>query len=332
MCLAAIALDTSRRFPLVIAANRDEFHDRPTARLGWWRPDPNGPEVLSGRDLSAGGTWLGLSLSGRLGLLTNVREPARHEPDAPSRGGLVTRWLTGDHPPDRFWVRASLMGHNGFNFIAADFSRGECHWMSNRARYAQRLEKGIHGVSNGRLDEPWPKVVRLKQDLADALAQHEDTAPGPDALAQTLMAALTSRTVAQDEDLPVTGVGLDLERQLSAAFVRTADGRYGTRSSTVIVTERTGRTLVTHVFERSYPAAQGMALMRRATLKDWPPRYQTSPIEVPVDPRGADYAAPVQEADMTGFEHEGDTSGSPALPPATRTVRPRVRSLLRPAR
>lgn len=331
MCLAAIALDTSRRFPLVIAANRDEFHDRPTARLGWWRPDPEGPEVLSGRDLSAGGTWLGLSLSGRLGLLTNVREPSRHEADAPSRGSLVTRWLTGDHPPDRFWVRASLMGHNGFNFIAADFSRGECHWMSNRARYAQRLEKGIHGVSNGRLDEPWPKVVQLKQDLAQALAQQEASPSGTETLAQALMAALGSRTVARDEDLPVTGVGLELERQLSAAFVRTADGRYGTRSSTVIVTERTGRNLVTHVFERSYPSGQGMALMRRASLKDWPPRYQISPIEVPVDPRGAEYAAPVREADLSGFEHPGDAV-PPDAAPATRTVRPRVRSLLRPAR
>ncbi len=319
----------TRRFPLVIAANRDEFHDRPTARLGWWRPHDRGPEVLSGRDLDAGGTWLGLSTSGRLGLLTNIREPSKHEPRAPSRGTIVTQWLTGEMPPDKFWVRSSLMGHNGFNFIAADFARGECHWMSNRSRFARRLEKGIHGVSNGLLDDPWPKVTLLKQHLGDALTEHEEDG-SVDALCQRLLGALSHRTVAPDETLPVTGVGLELERQLSPAFVRTADGRYGTRSSTVIISERVGRTLQTHVFERSYPAGAGMALMRRSVVKDWPPRYETQPIQVPVASVAADLTSPVTDGPSVGIDDDGPSLVSASAAPATRTVRPRVRSLLKP--
>lgn len=335
MCLAAVALDLSRRFPLVIAANRDEYHDRPAARLGWWRPHADGPEILAGRDLSAGGTWLGLNATGRLALLTNIRDPSRNDPKAPTRGDIPTRWLTTDQPPDRFWVRTSLSGHNGFNLIAADFSRGECYWMCNRSAYAQRLEKGLFGLSNGLLDEPWPKVTRLKQNLAEALAQHEDGGLSTEAFSQALLGALASRIRAPDDELPHTGVGLDLERTLSPAFIRSADGRYGTRCSTVIITERVGRNLVTQVWERSFPASAGMALMRRATLKDWPPRYATQPIQVPLggpaDSGQGSLSSPVTEDACAGLESDGATL-APAAPPATRTLRPRVRSLLKPAR
>ena len=269
MCLVALAIDENRRFPLVLAANRDEFFDRPAARLGWWTPDEGGPAILAGRDLSAGGTWLGLSAAGRLALVTNVRRVATADPDAPSRGGIVPGWLRTDLRPDQFWMRTSLSGHAPFNLIAADFRRGDCFWASNEDAIPRRIERGIWGLSNAGLDTPWPKVVAIKQRLADAL----DAADSVDGLSAQLFAALSDRTAAPDDALPATGVGRERERLLSPAFIRTPDGSYGTRCSTVIVTEKVRRQLVTHVFERTFTAGPGVALLRRVTLKDWPPRY-----------------------------------------------------------
>lgn len=307
MCLVALAIDEDRRFPLVIAANRDEFFARPTARLGWWHAAPDLPAILSGRDLEAGGTWLGLTTAGRLGLLTNVRDPRRHDPAAPSRGRIVTDWLAAREPVDRFWMRTALAGYNGFNLIAADFVLGECYWASNTGAHPQRLERGIHGLSNAALDTPWPKVERLKGRLREAMAAPESV----DALAWRLFDALGDREVPADAALPDTGVGLERERQLAPVFIRTPDQRYGTRCSTVVVTERVNRHNVTHVFERSFAVAGGVALLRRATLNHWPPRYVAG-----------ETAVPVQAGDVS--EAEIDAS---APPPARRT---RVRSLLRP--
>jgi hypothetical protein len=191
----------------------------------------------------------------------------------------------------------------------------------------------LFALSNGRLDEPWPKVSRLRQRLGDAILQATDTPanmPGADALAQVLLGALTDTTQAGDDELPSTGVPLELERALSPAFIRTPDGRYGTRSSTVLIAERIGRHLVTQVYERSYPAGPGLALMRRSTLKDWPPRYQTEPVLVS-DTRGraaqpGSIASPV--SDQALDEHDSGLSESTT----SRVIKPRVRSLLKPAR
>lgn len=269
MCLLALAIDADRRFPLVVAANRDEYFDRPAARLAWWQPETGGPEILSGRDLRGGGTWLGLTAEGRLAMLTNVRNPADVDPDAPSRGRIVPRWLRGDLSMDRFWMETALSGYNGFNLIAADLAAGECFWASNRARFPRRLERGIYGLSNAQLDTPWPKVERLKQQLRGSLRE----ATSVDALAEALFRALGDRTEIADEFLPHTGVSREWERWLSPAFIRTPDGRYGTRCSTVIITERVKRRLVTHVIERTFSSARGpgVALLRRSMLKNWPP-------------------------------------------------------------
>jgi uncharacterized protein with NRDE domain len=335
MCLAALAIDHSRRFPLVLAANRDEFFERPTARLGWWTRPGSDTEILSGRDLGAGGTWFGLTAAGKLGLLTNIRDPARLDPQAPSRGHIIPDWLTTTTSPDRFWVRAALTGHNGFNLIAADFVHGDCWWLSNARATPVRLESGVFALSNGALDEPWPKVQRLKHHLSEAIAQatqateSSSTVPGSDALAQVLLAGLTDTTQAADDTLPSTGVSLELERALSPAFIRTPDGRYGTRCSTVLITERIGRHLITQVYERSYPAGPGLALMRRATLKDWPPRYQTEPV-LAQDGRGrASLGSVVSPVSDTALD-EHDSGAD--LASAQRVIKPRVRSLLKPAR
>lgn len=311
MCLAALALDASRRFPLVLAANRDEFFDRPAARLAWWHPSPEGPEILGGRDLAAGGTWLGLTLQGRLALVTNVRDPSRIDPDAPSRGQLVPLWLRGDLPLDRFWPRVAMGGYNGFNLIAADFAAGTCHWMSNTEVLPRAMERGIHGLSNAVLDTPWPKVQKLKSRLGEAL----HACGSAEELADELLDALADREKAADEALPRTGVSLDWERELSPAFIRTPDGRYGTRCSTVIITERVHKRLVTHVLERSYTAQPGVALLRRLTLRNWPPRHTQALAAAAGVPDEASMAGPISEEAAEDVPQR----------------RPRARGVLKPA-
>lgn len=308
MCLLTLALDESRRFPLVVAANRDEFFARPAARLAWWAPEPGATPILGGRDLDAGGTWLGLTAEGRLALLTNVRDPSRNDAAAPSRGRIVPEWLAARERVDQFWMRTALAGYNGFNLIAADFAQGECYWASNNGAHPQRLERGIYGLSNAGLDTPWPKVLALKSRTREAIAESASV----DELAARLFEALADRSLPQDAALPDTGVGLDKERLLAPAFIRSADQAYGTRCSTLIVTERVNRHNVTHVLERSFSPHGGMALLRRATLNHWPPRYS------------AGDAVPAMQG---GAVSESEVDGGVAAAPARRT---RVRSLLRP--
>jgi uncharacterized protein with NRDE domain len=308
MCLIALAIDRSRRFPLVIAANRDEYFARPAARLTWWQPETGGPAILGGRDLQGGGTWLGLTAAGRLAMVTNVRQPARTDPAAPSRGAIVANWLSAREPTDRFWARTMLSGHNGFNLVAADFRQGECFWGSSVGNGPMRLESGVFGVSNALPDAPWPKTLALKDRLSQAIADASST----ETLSMSLFSALADRSIAADDDLPTTGVPLERERELSPAFIRTSDQLYGTRCSTLIISERIGRELVTHVMERSFSLA-GAALLRQVSLKRWPPRYSD----------GAN-ALPVAETEVT------ESEGQPIEPPAA-AKRTRVRSLLKPA-
>jgi uncharacterized protein with NRDE domain len=196
VCLIALAIDFDRRFPLVVAANRDEFFDRPAARLGWWSPGPGQADVLSGRDLQSGGTWLGLTAQGRLAMVTNVRQPSRFDAQAPSRGQIIPEWLSESEVTDRFWMRTALMGYNGFNLVAADFRRGECFWASNNGAAPVRLERGVYGVSNASLDTPWPKVNALKAALKQALSSADTL----DALSSQLFAALANRSTPPDDD------------------------------------------------------------------------------------------------------------------------------------
>jgi uncharacterized protein with NRDE domain len=312
MCLVALAIDENRRFPLVIATNRDEFFERPAARMGWWTPAEGGPEILAGRDLQAGGTWLGMTASGRLALVTNVRRPQDTDPDAPSRGGIVPHWLRTELRPDQFWMQTSLSGYAPFNLIAADFRRGDCFWASNDHAIPRRIERGIFGLSNAALDTPWPKVTKLKTRLGEALK----TADSVDQLSSLLFTALADREVAPDDLLPATGIGRDRERVLSPAFIRTPDNGYGTRCATIIITEKIKRQLVTHVFERTFTAGPGLALLRRTVLKDWPPRY-------------ADRSHTTVQTTVVA-ETEDDGSGVPTIEMPIPVKKTRVRSLLKP--
>lgn len=251
MCLAALAIDAHPRFPLVIAANRDEYFARAAAPMAWWQA--GGVELLAGRDLEAGGTWFGLSRTGRLALLTNVREPGRQQPQAPSRGALVLDWLASARDGPAF-AAGLAPGYNGFNLLTADLAHQRWHWVSNRVDGPTALRPGLHALSNAALDTPWPKTVGLKTALADAL----ELATSSDALVNRLLQALADRTPAPDAQLPDTGVGLARERLLSPRFVHLADPArpglavYGTRCSTVLVSERRADGLHTRVIERSF--------------------------------------------------------------------------------
>jgi uncharacterized protein with NRDE domain len=317
MCLVALALDHSRRFPLVVAANRDEYFDRPSSRLAWWEPGKGAPAILGGKDLQSGGTWMGLTSEGRFALVTNVRNPTHHDPSAPSRGQVPMLWLSARLSTDRFWTQTALSGHNGFNLIAADFRAGDCFYATNLGSLPHRLERGVFGLSNAGLDTPWPKVERLKHALMLALNKHAAV----DGLATELFAALADRSTAADEELPSTGIAFELERELSAPFIRTVDGRYGTRTSTLVITERVNKRLVTHVLERSFSPVGSGALLRKAVLRGWPPKY-----EVGSDGRLSTVANAVVAEDV----QESEVSGAVPAEASAVGKRTRVRSLIRP--
>ena len=324
MCLAAIALDANRRFPLVVAANRDEYFHRPAAPLGWWTPDRGSQAILGGRDLSAGGTWMGLTAQGRFGLVTNVRQPGLPPSDGPSRGLIVPAWLEGQQASDKFWPHIALSGYAPFNLIAADFRRGECFWASNQQACAYRLGRGVTAVSNAaELDAPWPKIQLLKSRVEAALHDAGDD-DGVDALAAQLFAMLADEAPADDAQLPHTGLERERERQLSSAFIRMPEGTYGTRCSTLIITERAARHLTTHVFERSFTNGTGSALLRRATLRDWPPKYQAE------DEAEAHAPAPAT-ASSAAWGAVDDSELAEVALDAPKKQR-RVRSLIRPLR
>jgi uncharacterized protein with NRDE domain len=238
MCLALVAWHAHPRFALVIAANRDEYHARAATPAAWWQEG-----WLAGRDLAGGGTWLGITRAGRWALLTNVREPARHDPKAPSRGALVIRILAAADEPGVALGSAitDANGYNGFNLLAGD--RDTACWGSNRADGPHTLARGIHGLSNAALDTPWPKVTRSKTALAAWCAT-------ADTDLDAVFALLGDRAIAPDSALPATGIPLPRERQLSSPFIVGDD--YGTRCSTVIAITPAGQA---RFVERSFDAA-----------------------------------------------------------------------------
>jgi uncharacterized protein with NRDE domain len=230
MCLILVAWRAHPDYSLVVAANRDEFFARPTAPAAFWREAPN---VLAGRDLQAGGSWMGITHSGRFAALTNFRDPVSQRSDAASRGLLVADFLRSGQTAMAYLEGVSRRGRdfNGFNLLACDGQ--SLGWYSNAGGTPLLLEPGIYGVSNHLLDTPWPKLRAAKSALGAALAQLPDEA--------ALFDLLRDDSVHPDESLPRTGVSLEWERLLSAAFVK-ASG-YGTRSSTVLRIAQDGWTV-----------------------------------------------------------------------------------------
>ena len=249
MCLILFAWQTHSEYPLIVAANRDEFYARRTRSASWWG---QAVSLLAGRDEEAGGTWLGINRRGRFAVVTNVRAPNERNPHATSRGLLVLSALQTSQPM-REWVDECVSrahSFNGFNLIVAEplavGSRGpgsELYYLSNRLDDAvHRLQPGVYGLSNAFLDTPWPKVTRAVTGFALQIAQRVST--------DNLLGLMADREVAGELELPSTGIPRDWERALSAIQIR-ANG-YGTRATTILTVRRDG--LVSFV-ERSFDAA-----------------------------------------------------------------------------
>lgn len=232
MCLSAIAWNFHPRWRLVIIGNRDEFHARPTAPLERWAPSPGGHQLLAGRDLESGGTWLGLDDRGRCAVVTNFRVARVPAPAGTSRGSLPLDFLAGAQSAPRHAesLLADASGYAPFNLLLID--QAHCVHVGNHpAATMRQLEPGLHGISNGGLDRPWPKTVKLGAALAAWLqSASDDLAP--------LWSALADETVAADLELPDTGVGLEVERMLSPAFIR--GPAYGTRASSIVAIDHAG--------------------------------------------------------------------------------------------
>lgn len=221
MCLILVAWRAHPDYPLVVAANRDEYFARPAAPAAFW---PEAPDLLAGRDLQAGGTWMGATRQGRFAALTNFRDPVAQRPEAVSRGRLVADFLQGRQSPADYLdaVVPQARAYNGFNLLVGD--AGRLGWFSNVGGQPLALEPGIYGICNHLLDTPWPKVQAAKSALSGALAALPDEA--------VLFELLRNDAIHPDHALPRTGVSLEWERLLSAAFVKGPG--YGTRSSTVL--------------------------------------------------------------------------------------------------
>ena len=230
MCLILLACDVHPEYRLILAANRDEFFARPTAPADFWS---DAPHVLAGRDQKSGGTWLGITKTGRIAALTNYRNPRSYLKGAPSRGRLASGFLCGSQLAAGYldFLRREGEGYNGFNLV---FGEPEhlCYF-SNRGNLPPSLAPGIHGISNHLLDTPWPKVTRGKEAMARLVAAGNTVQP------EALFAILADRTLAPDHLLPVTGVGIERERLLSPIFITSPN--YGTRSSTIILIDRENR-------------------------------------------------------------------------------------------
>jgi uncharacterized protein with NRDE domain len=230
MCIVFVAFESHPIYRLIVAANRDEYLDRPTAPASWWNEPPG---VLGGRDLRGGGTWLAVREDGRFAAVTNYRDPAAAAGRL-SRGLLVRDFVSRDDAPARFLagVNSERNSYSGFGLLIAD--RDSLWYYSNRAPEPRRLGPGVYGLSNHLLDTPWPKVEKGKAALGVLIARRGLISP------TALFDILADEQIADDDELPDTGVGVETERALSPLFIRTQG--YGTRSATLVLAEKDGTT------------------------------------------------------------------------------------------
>lgn len=243
MCLIVFSREQHPDYRLVLAANRDEFYERPTAPAAFW---DDAPEVLAGRDLKAGGTWMGVTRAGRWAAITNYRDPSAHDPDAPSRGHLVADYLRTAAEPETYLSNLAPEAdrYNGFNLLVGTVETA--YYFSNREGTVREIGPGLYGLSNHLLDSAWPKVERGKRKLAGAL-ERDEIRPEP------LLDLLHDTARPVDERLPDTGIGLAGERVLSPLFIQSDN--YGTRSSTVLLIAWDAQvTFVERTYDNGEPA------------------------------------------------------------------------------
>jgi uncharacterized protein with NRDE domain len=243
MCLILLSFDTHADDSLIVAANRDEYYDRPASPLAFWR---EAPHVLAGRDIRGGGTWLGVTRKGRIAALTNFRDPSAIMGNAPSRGLLVRNFLEGTESPQNYLkrIRADTHQYNPFNLLLGD--RSALYYYSNRNDEIRGLESGLYGLSNHLLDTPWPKVQKGKESLKTLIKSKKRVSP------EDIFGILTDRSFPPDRLLPDTGVGPEWERLLSPVFITSRI--YGTRSATALIVNSSGRLTVA---ERTFSPQTG---------------------------------------------------------------------------
>lgn len=225
MCLIVFANNVHPKYKLIFAANRDEFYNRPSEHADYWTEHP---DLLAGKDLQAGGTWMGITKLGRFAAITNFRDLKNQMTDAPSRGHLTLDFLVSDFSPEEYYnkLKPTINKYNGFNLLLG--SVDELYYFSNKTEGLKKLESGIHGISNALLDTPWPKVEKSKRNLKHLIKQREIHP-------WEVLNLLDDTSPAKDEELPDTGVGLDLERMLSPVFIKSE--KYGTRCSSVVMVD-----------------------------------------------------------------------------------------------
>jgi len=242
MCLIAFAWKAHPSLPLVVAANRDEWHERPATPADWW---PEHGNVLAGKDLRAGGTWLGMTRSGKFAALTNFRDPSDRKSAAPSRGQLVMDYLTGSQSALEYLtaLRKRADQYEGFNLLTGD--QHSLFYFGSRIGEILAVPAGVHALSNHTLNEPWPKVEKAKSALEEALQAEMPWK----ARQMAIYELLSDPSRPDDAALPDTGVGLDWERVLSPALIVTAP--YGTRCSTVLAMDANGTVVFTEYTRRA---------------------------------------------------------------------------------
>jgi uncharacterized protein with NRDE domain len=232
MCLILFAYNVHPSYPLILAANRDEYYERPTQMADFWQEELN---LLAGKDLKAGGTWLGITRDGRFGALTNYRDPAETNINAPTRGSIVIDFLRGSQPPEQYLNNLANCGipFNKFSVLLGTIPN--LYYYTNAKGKFTKVSKGIHGLCNHLLDTPWPKVVRGKKKLTEIVT-------GKDSLnIDNLLNLLADQEIAPEDHLPETGVRTEFEKVLSPIFITSPT--YGTRCSTVVMVEKTGNVV-----------------------------------------------------------------------------------------
>ena len=227
MCLVLLAIGQSDHYPIILAGNRDEFHARPTQKANWW---PDKPNLVGGRDLQAGGTWLAVHRKGRFATVTNFRDAEPASARFLSRGHLVTKFLESDQSPLAYLHAVDGSRYAGFNLVVGDTDH--VAYLSNRGDGPREMPAGLYGLSNALLDAPWDKVLRSKRGLAALLDRNAVNET-------TLLRLLEDRDVGPVDDAESKRLGFTIARAITAPFIVTPD--YGTRCSTVVTADRSGR-------------------------------------------------------------------------------------------
>lgn len=231
MCLITFAYKVSPEYPLILLANRDEFYDRPTKKAHYWQ-DKGQTEILAGRDLKAGGTWMGVGKNGKWAAVTNHRDIENIKKDAPTRGDLVPQFLTSNLSGKEYLaeLKQDASKYNGFNLLVGD-ATGIFHY-ANISDKITELQPGIHGLSNALLNTPWPKLNRAKDNLENKVQEN-------DLSKEELFKILNDKTKAQESQLPDTGLSTAFEKEVSSIFIDTEG--YGTRCSTLLLKDQKGK-------------------------------------------------------------------------------------------